>query len=129
MTKTTTMHLHLEDPETNQDVLDALRAGDIAVKELREVTEIQDGYSLTESLMRGIWEHETGQAECSDRNPDKCPHNPPHRGWEELEGAQRSTFLNNYVRFMENSRADCLLPILLLGDEEQFEGTALERSR
>ena len=128
MTKTTTMHLHLEDPETNQDVLDALRAGDIAVKELQEVTEVRDGYSLTETLMRGIWEHETGQMECRDRNPDGCPHDPPHRGWDGLEGTQRSAFLDSYVRFMENSRADCLLPSLLLGDEEEFRETALERS-
>ena len=125
MNKIQTFHITLENP-TDPDVLrNILKTAGINVKTIQDVTQLHDGYALTNTLAKDLWERETGQSDCAERNPMGCERRPKHTRWETLDGDQKREFMKRYVQFLEDCREEELQLDILLQKVRIFRGIAL----
>ena len=113
--------------ETTNDICEEelkhkLKAAGINTEQTRTVTSLHDGYVLTNLLAEGIWNYETGYDECDESCKEK---GSKHVAWSGLTEEQQDEFVKHYTQFIENSRQDCLLPDLLLEDNNLFEAVLL----
>lgn len=117
-------HFYIEFSETQQpdQIRNALKAAGMATSDCRAVTPNTDGYIITQVLIAGIWNHETGEARCKDQ----CPKSgPTHTPWHDLTPEQQDIFRERYVEFLESCRQQELSPCTLLEDLDQFLSVAL----
>ena len=117
------MYIELLEPAEVQTVRQALRDAGIATAAgCRTVTRNHEGHIITDLLIAGIWDHETGQMTC-DRS---CRNNPrPHRKWGQLDQEQQRSFIASYVSFIEQSRSAWLEPAATLEQDQRFDAVAL----
>ena len=117
-----TFYIETTEATYEEEIKRKLRAGGINTEQTRVVTGLYDGYIMTNRLAEGIWDYETGCDECDE----SCKENDTkHVAWTELTVEQQDEFVRHYVQFIENSRQDCLLPDLLLEENDLFEGILL----
>lgn len=115
-------HVELRQPATDEQVRQALEAAGISVFETRPVSQIHDGVSVTETLLQGIWNHQTGQAECAGGcSPSPSRHVP----YDALNPSQRTTFAESVADFMAQSRQNAYQPADFLNDDGEFLFIAL----
>lgn len=120
---TTHVYLELSEPRSPEDIARLLGRANAPVTDARAMTSLERGYALTESLAYGIWQDESGAAECRGQ----CPPQRRHRHWEQLSEDQRTRFIDNLARFLENCRTEELMLDLLMESDEEFETVALQR--
>ncbi len=120
------MYVELTAPEDLELAMERVRAalGDagIGVRDLRAVTQNEDGHIATDLLISGIWDHETGKRDCDGQCRGS---GREHRGWLELTPEQQQAFARRYARFMTNCREDELELDTMLREAEEFRGVAL----
>ena len=118
---TTHVYLELKQPRSPEEIARILESRDAQVTEARAMTALQRGYALTDTLAHGIWQNETGADGCRGR----CPPDRSHRHWEQLTEEQRTRFIENLSRFLDNCRSEELMLDLLMEGDEEFENVAL----
>ena len=118
MTKT----FYIETQETSrEEITETLRSAGLKATEIREVTQNQNGIIFTNTLIRGIWSHETGQAGCKATDTNPCN----HREWADLSEQQQESFTICIAEFMEQCRQDEFIAKLALEDNDEFEKVRL----
>ena len=118
-----TLYLELEEPVETKKLKEVLEQVGIRTKECRTVTPSHIGYMITDVMIDGIWNQETGAAYCQGR----CPEGQKHVPWQKLTTEQQESFYRSYVMFLEASRVEQLIPDQLLEDDELFEKVTLSR--
>ena len=120
------IYVELTSPEDLGRAIETVRAalGDagIGVVDLRAVTRNEDGHIVTDLLISGIWDHETGKRDCDGPLPGLGARAP---GLERTDSRTAAGVRRRYAQFMTNCREDQLDPDLLLQDAEEFGGVAL----
>lgn len=120
--KQKTFYIETTDEICEEEMKSKLKAAGVNTERTRTVTSLHDGYILTNLLAEGIWNYETGYDECDK----SCKENgAKHVAWLELTSEQQDEFVKHYAKFIENSRQDCLLPDLLLEENDLFEDVLL----
>ena len=104
-------------------VREALRSAGLEVRWIRKMTPLQEGISLTETLMEGIWNHETGQATCSGNCLGR---EKRHVAYGELSDDQKYAVGRHMAQFLDACRVEEYVPLTLAGHED-MENIALER--
>ena len=122
LTKHKTFYIETTDEICEEEIKRKLKAAGVNTEQTRVVTGLHDGYVMTDLLAEGIWNYETGYDDCDE----SCKENgAKHVAWLELTAEQQDEFVRHYAQFIENSRQDCLLPDLLLEENDLFEGVLL----
>ena len=118
-----TTNFYIETQGANpENIKTALQTAGLKVHDVRTVTQNNDGIILTETLTRGIWNHETGQAQCKGTRQRPCD----HREWTELSPDQQHTFATLLAEFLEYQRQEYLVTSTLLEDNGEFTGVRLQ---
>ena len=116
-------NFHIETQDTSpEDITTALQGAGLKVNAVRTVTQNHDGIILTETLIKGIWNHETGQAQCKSNEQNPCN----HREWDQLSEDQQETFARLLAEFLEYNRQEYLVASTLLEDAEDFTNVRLQ---
>ena len=82
---------------------EALRSAGLEVRWIRKMTPLQEGMSFTETLMEGLWNHETGQAVCAGNCQGKARRHVPY---DELSDDQKYAAGRHMAQFMDASRVE-----------------------
>ena len=98
------------------------RAGVQAV-DARLTTVNHNGVIITETLAKGIWNHETGYDQCNGGCNGQAK---SHTGWDRLSPEQRGAFTRRLAEFMDHSRADQFSAAESIADDAGFESVALK---
>ena len=109
------------DDTNERAVEEALSAQGINCVQARASTQAHEGYAFTELAIAGIWEHETGYAQCEKPGGNGCG----HRAWKDLSDEQRTTFAARLATFLDRCRYEDLEPEILLQDATSMEGIRL----
>ena len=116
-------NFHIETQDTSpENITNILQAAGLKVNAVRTVTQNHDGIILTETLIKGIWNHETGQAQCKSTEQNPCN----HREWDQLSENQQETFTRRLAEFLEYNRQEYLEASTLLEDAEDFTDVRLQ---
>ena len=118
-----TLYLELEEPVETKKLKEILEQIGIRTKECRTVTPNHSGYMITDAMVGGIWNQETGAAYCKGR----CPEGQKHVPWQKLTTEQQKSFYRSYIMFLEASRVEQLIPDQLLENDKLFEKVTLSR--
>ena len=118
-----TLYLELEEPVETKKLKEILEQVGIRTKECRTVTPNHSGYMITDAMVGGIWNQETGAAYCQGR----CPEGQKHVQWQKLTTEQQKSFYRSYIMFLEASRVEQLIPDQLLENDKLFEKVTLSR--
>ena len=118
-----TLYLELEEPVETKKLKEILEQVGIRTKECRTVTPNHSGYMITDAMVGGIWNQETGAAYCQGR----CPEGQKHVPWQKLTTEQQKSFYRSYIMFLEASRVEQLIPDQLLENDKLFEKVTLSR--
>ena len=124
MPTTHTHYIELKDPCSPEQLHQALEAAGLKVWETREVSKNHDGVIITDTLLQGIWRHETDYARCHGHCIKQ--QGRLHVPYDDLTPDQRDAFAHTVANFMEFSRQTSYNPEQLLLDEEDFEKIALK---
>ena len=116
-------YIELSENPGEEAVREALRSAGLEVRWIRKMTPLQEGISFTETLMEGIWNHETGQATCSGncRGREKS-----HVAYQELSDDQKYAAGRHMAQFMDACRVE-QYGLSTLADHDDMENIALER--
>ena len=117
------LYLEFSEPVERQAVNEALARAGLTVSDSRAVTKNNDGYIITNLLAKGIWNHESDSTNCAG----PCPETKKHLEWEELSPDQQQTFMSSFAQFLTKYTSEELMLNLLLEDEDDFEGVALDK--
>ena len=112
-------HVEVREDLDEEEMARRIQGTGTGTNEVREMTAVQDGVSVTQNLAERIWNMETGSDDCSSR----CR---KHRKYQDLYEGQKDSFIENLVEFMNSARAEQYSPASLR-DEDGFEYVALER--
>ena len=110
---------------TEQELRQFLEHAGYKTITVRDTSQNNDGIIITETLLQGIWNHDTGYATCED----KCANHakPRHVAYEALTEHQRNSFAEAVAAFMDRSRQQAFQPIQFL-DPDDFEDIAISPS-
>ena len=114
------IHLELAQETGLKEIEEVLNRAGIHVQQTRTVTPIHNGYSMTDLLITGIWDHETGYEQCRG----KCNQ---HRSWDSLNPEQKRSFTDRYTQFIENCQEADFQPEVLITGDDQFENVRLTK--
>ena len=117
------VYLEMKEETSPEELSRQLGNTGFTVTSGRTMAGLQDGYAVTETLAAGIWDHESGYADCGNH----CTAKRPHRPWTEIPNHQRSKFVKRLAQFLDQCRQEDLLLQLLLEDEPEFSDVALEK--
>ena len=109
------------DDTTESAVQDALKRSGINCIEARESTAIHDGYALTELMIAGTWNYETGYDRCENPEGSNCG----HRSWQELSEEQKTLFASRLATFLNVCRVEELEADILLRNAPEMAGIRL----
>ena len=109
------------DDSSQQAIMEALNAQGLNCTKAQPSTAAFDGYAVTQLVIASTWDHETGYDRCEKPDGNGCG----HRAWQDLSEEQRTTFAAKFAAFLYRSKAQDLLPSLLLRDVANMEGIRL----
>ncbi len=83
-----------------------------------------DGLIITDLLLKGHWNHDTGQDDCQG----ECGKEPArHLDWHDLTAAQQQRFAEVASQDIMWQLTENFMPRDTLEEDEEFHGIALER--
>lgn len=126
MERTTTFHVELMSPLSEEDLARIITGAGIQTLTVRATTQNVDGVIITDTLIEGIWNHETGQDACTGECQASAR---PHLPYRQLDQRQRSIFAQRVAAFMDESRFQAFEPINALAEDEEFDNIALRNCR
>ena len=118
------VYIETSDPLSEQKARTILRQAGIAVLDVRAISANHIGIMMSDLLLQGCWNHESGYDDCED----KCRTTPAvHRGWRDLTHEQQDTFAAAMAGFMDRSRYEQFLLAESLQNQPVFQNVRLER--
>ena len=116
------IYLELEDPTVLGDLTEALISAGIKTKDVRAATKNHNGIIMTQLLINGVWNDETGYNGCDG----KCENGSNvHREYGTLSEEQQEIFAKDVAQDMEWRRNEHYLPRRDELGEEDFKGVAM----
>ena len=109
---------------TEQELKLTLEKAGIKTTDARRTTLNNDGIIMTETLAKGIWNHETGFNDCNETCKDQTQ---KHTEWDQLSAEQRDSFSQRLAEFLENSRVEQFSTLESMENDEEFAKVAIER--